>query len=543
VTDGPPRHLTPVHTGDEPPYDPDYDNPTPRKPGDRTPPQDTTAEQAVLGAMLTTAQAITDVEPELDPSDFWRPSHEQIYNAILQLHSTGTPVDMVTLAGHLAATPAPGKKSANLLTTVGGAPYLHTLSIACPVPSSAVHYAKIVRDNARLRTVVDTGTRITQLGYSGDADRVDIVLGEALQRLDETVQRFGGHGTGPGIGTGLVDLSWVLTGGEAPRQPQPIYVRRTDGSALFYKGQVNGVIGDPEHGKTWLAQLAIVEALDAGETASMIDTDHNGPNASAARLLLLGARPEQLADPARFHYYEPQDGEQLLNAVAETAARRDDVVLVDSLGEVFGLLGVNENHGDEVTSAMRRVCTVPAVAGACVITIDHLPKSNEARATGFAIGSIAKKRMIRGAYLRADAKQKPAPGQVGRITLRIEKDTMGELRRSSGGGYAGTLVLDSTHDYALEWSIKREVIPVNDDGTKRWTTVMERVARYIEEHSACSGRDIETDVPGGAKRIREALAVLVNEGFIRREPGPRRSFFHYSEIPYREAEDDHAQPE
>lgn len=542
MTDGPNRHLAPVLT-DEPPYDPDYDVPAQRHGAAQRLPQDMAAEQAVLGAMLTTAQAIDDVEPELHPSDFYRPAHEDIYDAILTLHSTGTPVDMVTVAGHLATKPSHSRGRGNLLDSLGGPLYLQTLREACPVPASAAFYAKIVRDQARLRTVVETGTRITQLGYAADIDRVDATLGEALQTLDDTVQRFGPHATGPGIGTGLVDLSWVLTGGEAPRQPEPAYVHRSDGTALFYKGQVNGVIGDPEHGKTWLAQLAIVEALHAGERASMIDTDHNGPNASAARLLLLGARPDQLADPNLFRYYEPQDGEQLIAAVTEVAARRDDVVLVDSLGEVFGLLGINENHGDEVTSAMRRVCTVPAMAGACVITIDHLPKSNEARATGFAIGSIAKKRMIRGAYLRADAKAKPAPGQVGRITLRIEKDTMGELRRSSGGGYAGTLILDSTRDYALEWRIKREEIPTNDDGTKRWTTVMERVARYIEEHAACTGRDIETDVPGGAKRIREALNVLLAEGFIRREPGPRRSFFHYSEIPYREAEDDHTQPE
>jgi hypothetical protein len=526
----------------EPPWDPDYDPPAAARngTGGRTPPCNVDAEQSVLGAMLISPQAIVDVAGHLERSDFYKPEHETVYDAITALHTRGEPVDMITVAAELARKPH--TRGRTQLDNIGGALYLHTLADAVPLAANVVQYATLVRDTARLRAFVDVGTRLTQLGHSADPDRVDAYLGEAVQALDDAVQRFGPRPGTTGPGTGLVDLSWVLTGGEAPRQPAPTYVTRTDGTALFYKGQVNGVIGDPEHGKTWLAQLAIVEALHAGQTAAMIDCDHNGPDASAARLLLLGARPDQLADPTQFRYYEPQDGEQLHNAVAEVTLRADDVVLIDSLGEVFGLLGVNENHGDEVTAAMRRVCTVPAMAGSCVITVDHLPKSNEARATGFAIGSIAKKRMIRGAYLRADAKQKPTPGGIGRISLRIEKDTMGELRRSSGGGYAGTLVLDSTRDYSLEWHIGRETVPKNDDGTWRPTTVMELVAKYIETNAGCTAGDIERDIPGKAKTIRAALTNLTNEGFIRREPGPRRAFFHYPEIPYREAEDDHANP-
>ena len=547
TADGP-RHLTPVQLDgpltpspttytEPPPYDPDYDKPR----GGRTPPQDMAAEKSVLGAMLISTQAITDVEPELDPADFYRPSHEVIYDAILALHSTGAPVDMVTVADRLAKQH--DKSGRNQLEKVGGAVYLADLATGTPVAGNVTYYAAIVRNHARLRAVVATGERLTQLGYTATIDRVDAYLGEALQTLDDTVQRFGPRPGAVNIGSGLVDLSWVLDGGQAPRQPAPTYVRRTDGSALFYKGQVNGVIGDPEHGKTWLAQAAIVEALHAGGTAAMIDCDHNGPDASAARLLLLGALPAQLADPTRFRYYEPQDGEQLLNAVTEVTARVHDVVLIDSLGEVFGLLGVNENHGDEVTSAMRKVCTVPAMAGSCVITVDHLPKSNEARATGFAIGSIAKKRMIRGAYLRADAKHKPAPGDIGRITLRIEKDTMGELRRSSGGGYAGTLILDSTRDYALEWHIKRDELPKNDDGSWRPTHLMERVARYIEDNPDCSTKDLENEIPGKSTHIRDAIKVLVGEGHVARLKGARGAWLHTSLIPYREAEDDRADPE
>lgn len=514
---------------------------TSRDPGGstRTPPQDILAEQSVLGAMLISTQAIDDVESELDPSDFYRPAHEDIYHAILTLHATGAPADMVTVAGHLAAQPAPGRRGRTLLEHVGGHDYIHDLATAVPTAANATYYASIVRNHARLRAVVDTGTRLTQLGYAADIDRVDTYLGEALQTLDNTVQRFGPRLDGPGVGNGLADLSWVSTGQE-PRQPAPVYVRRDDGTSLFYAGKVNGVFGDPEHGKTWLAQLAIVQALNEGRTAAMIDVDHNGPQATAGRLFLLGAELDAISDPERFRYYEPEDGEELLNAVTDITTRAMDVTVLDSLGEIFPMLGVKTNDGDEITTAMRQVLTRPALAGSCVITIDHLPKSNEARTTGFAIGSIAKKRMIRGAYIRADAKIKPTPGQIGRIALRIEKDSSGELRRSSGGGYAGTLILDSTDDRYLTWHIGRDVAPTNEDGTLRPTTLMERVAAYVGDHEGCTQRDIETDIQGTAKWIRQALQVLVNEGHISRAPGKQRRFHHHLEIPYREAEDDRA---
>jgi hypothetical protein len=134
------------------------------------------------------------------------------------------------------------------------------------------------------------------------------------------------------------------------------------------------------------------------------------------------------------------------------------------------------------------------------------------------------------------------PGGIGKISLRIEKDTSGELRRSSHGGYAGTLILDSTQAQTTSWSITRLEAPQNDDGTFRPTTYMEQVARFVADHPECTQNDIDHGVPGTAKHIRYALGLLVTEGHIARVPGPRNSKLHTLVIPYREAEDDHAQP-
>jgi replicative DNA helicase len=86
---------------------------------DRTPPADMAAEQAVLGAMLLSKDAIADVVESLKVDDFYRPAHATIYSAILDLYGRGEPADAVMVAGELT--------KAGEIARIGGASYLHTL--------------------------------------------------------------------------------------------------------------------------------------------------------------------------------------------------------------------------------------------------------------------------------------------------------------------------------------------------------------------------------------------------------------------------------
>ena len=84
---------------------------------DRTPPQDLAAEQSVLGAMLMSKDVISDVVEIMRGIDFYRPNHETIFDAIINLYGRGEPADPITIAGEL------GKSGQ--LSKVGGAVYLH----------------------------------------------------------------------------------------------------------------------------------------------------------------------------------------------------------------------------------------------------------------------------------------------------------------------------------------------------------------------------------------------------------------------------------
>ena len=148
----------------------------------RQPPHDNEAEQGVLGAMLLSPNTITDIIEELIPDDFYRPAHQLIYRAILDLFSDNKDVDPVIVAGRLDRN--------HDLERVGGAPYLHTLISSVPTAANARYYAEIVAEKAVLRRLVDAGTRVVQRGYEGtEGAEVDVVVDMAQQEVFAIAQR------------------------------------------------------------------------------------------------------------------------------------------------------------------------------------------------------------------------------------------------------------------------------------------------------------------------------------------------------------------
>ena len=148
----------------------------------RQPPHDNEAEQGVLGAMLLSPNTITDIIEELIPDDFYRPAHQLIYRAILDLFSDNKDVDPVIVAGRLDRN--------HDLERVGGAPYLHTLISSVPTAANARYYAEIVAEIAVLWRLVDGGTRVVELGYEGtEGAEVDVLVDMAQQEVFAIAQR------------------------------------------------------------------------------------------------------------------------------------------------------------------------------------------------------------------------------------------------------------------------------------------------------------------------------------------------------------------
>ena len=137
------------------------------------------AEKNVLGSLMHTRRAIEEVSTVVDPGDFYTPRHETIYAAISALHIRGEGVDPVTVADQLKRT--------GELASAGGALYLADLYATQPTTSNVGYYARIVRDQAILRRLHATGTRIAQMATTGEGD-VDELVETARTEID-TVSR------------------------------------------------------------------------------------------------------------------------------------------------------------------------------------------------------------------------------------------------------------------------------------------------------------------------------------------------------------------
>ena len=142
--------------------------------GSRTMPHDDVAEQSVLGGMLLSKDAIADVVESLRASDFYKPAHETIYEAILSLYGHGSPADAITVADEL--------KKRGELTRVGGAAYIHTLIASVPTAANAQYYAEIVKEHAIMRRLIEAGTKIAQLGYANETE-VDTLVDQAQAEI------------------------------------------------------------------------------------------------------------------------------------------------------------------------------------------------------------------------------------------------------------------------------------------------------------------------------------------------------------------------
>ena len=217
---------------------------------DRTPPQDIAAEQSVLGGMLLSKDAIADVVEVLRPGDFYRPAHQLVYDAILDLYGRGEPADPVTVSAELTRLGVMGR--------IGGASYIHTLISQVPTAANAGYYAHIVAEQAILRRLVQAGTRIVQMGYGAAGqdstgsvdeivDRAQAEVYEVTERrtaedyiriedllqdtMDEIDRISSNGGIGTGIPTGFTELDQI-TNGLHPGQMITVAGRPGAGKAL-----------------------------------------------------------------------------------------------------------------------------------------------------------------------------------------------------------------------------------------------------------------------------------------------------------------------
>ena len=158
----------------------DTRSPQPARSAMRVPPHNLDAEVSLLGAMSLSKDAVgAAAERGVTPSDFYKPSHQHIHDAIQSLNVAGEPVDVVTVSDKL--------QRANLLEGVGGIDYLVDLQNRTPAVSSADRYARIVHETALLRGLISAASEIAEIAYS-QPDNIEGALDQAESRIFDVAQ-------------------------------------------------------------------------------------------------------------------------------------------------------------------------------------------------------------------------------------------------------------------------------------------------------------------------------------------------------------------
>lgn len=192
----------------------------------RTPPNSIDAERTVLGALMLDKDAITKIADMIKVGDYYKNTHNIIYEAMLSLYEHNDPIDVLSISNKL--------EEQNKIDEIGGASYLASLVSGIASASNITYYAKIIQKKAVLRRLIAAAAEINEMGYNetediekvlDDAEQklfsisqkslkqeftpIKQILGEAFDRLDDLHKN---KGKMRGVPTGFSDLDDLLSG-------------------------------------------------------------------------------------------------------------------------------------------------------------------------------------------------------------------------------------------------------------------------------------------------------------------------------------------
>ena len=324
----------------------------------------------------------------------------------------------------------------------------------------------------------------------------------------------------------------------AIEEPEPEFLSRNDGHRLFYRGKINALLGESESGKTWVALLAVKQALEIAQKVIYLDFEDSGKGI-LARLRSLGVEDRRFEN---FTYANPDQNltlEERLDLVDALAEIQPELIIVDGVNAAMTLLNLELTSNRDATFFSQQLLKPLAASGACVITIDHVPKSKDNRGN-YAIGAQAKRADINGAAIAVEVTLPFGKGMNGELNLKVTKDRPGAVREhSKEAKFAGTVQLKSTHEGKVTMVIES---PQMTTGSRtRPTHLMEEVSKVLEASTmALSKNAVEKAIKGKAEWVRIAIQNLIDEKFIGIENGARNALNLKLLQPYREADDRNA---
>jgi len=274
----------------------------------RVPPHNTEAEQSTLGSMMLERIALEKGIEILRGEDFYRPAHQEVFDALVALAERDEPCDLITLTEEL--------RKRGKLEDCGGAEYLMALVDTVPTAANVEHYARIVEQKSILRKLIAAGTEIVGMAQNEDedidalTDRAErLVFNVAQRRIGDYFRpitplvmqtwewidrRYHDKGEASGVATGFTKLDHMTSG----LQPSDLII----------------IAARPSMGKTALAlDVAVNAATQARQTVAIFSIEM-----SAEQLVqrMMCAKARANAHRLRTGYFQDEEWDRLAKAAS-----------------------------------------------------------------------------------------------------------------------------------------------------------------------------------------------------------------------------------
>ena len=368
--------------------------------GEKLPPHDTDAEEAVIGSLLIDGTAIYKISTFLEKEHFYGEQTQSLYDACLSLYQHDQAINQITIAQELDRQ----KK----LETCGGAAYLSHLVSIVPTSLDIEHYAQIVYRLSIMRYLIDAAGQIANIGYQADPD-----IDTSLNRAEDILFRLR-HGQSPRDFTHIrqvLDKYFETTASEAgghPGEPIPYVLSGFTGLDEFLGGfqrsDLSIIAGRPSMGKTSLAlSLARNAAVEQGACVALFSLEMAreplvwrllaSESEVDSRRVRLGLHTEEqekrimdaIGRLSEAHIYI--DDSPLLRVVEMRSKarrlnfeRRIDLIIIDYLQLMQGD-GRGENRVQEISHISRSLKALARELNVPVLAVSQLSRAVEQRTT------------------------------------------------------------------------------------------------------------------------------------------------------------------
>ena len=374
-------------------------------------PQNIDAERSILGAILLDNNALAIAAEKLNSGDFFHNHHQKIFHAMLAMRAQQHPIDLVTLTEYL--------QKERQLEIAGGAAYISQIMDGVPSVSNVGHYVSIVKDKARLRTIIDRANAIQREAFDPAA-----TVDEIEKKL-----RANAASTAATNGNGCHFESYFLDDFLAAKFPVPEHLVE----GVIPRGGTVLIVALPHRMKSWFTTSLALACTRAGEALGKLNVNRpvrtllmqmeDFPGELQYRIgqlamsrQFLDSDPKALKIVPRCQFNLPDEAwyQELLREVTEFRA---DVVVLDVVRRIFR---GDINSPKDTTAFLEAIDRLRDATGCAVVLVHHENKKGEdlmtASAGSYTLPSWANV-MIK---FSRKTEEKTADGNITRVELEID---------------------------------------------------------------------------------------------------------------------------